>query len=133
MKKLRIALLFLGILSSCSDSEHVGQDYPITSNERIVRDSCGRMNKLTDLLDHNSFKWAMVCWGWHLDYPEFYAAVQRVDPDSWNHIMGPLNQFFFNNRERRDNYLRLFNELDRARALDDLASFFSCHHGKQPQ
>ena len=99
------------------------QDYPLTNNEKVVKRSCGKMNKLTNLLKYDSFRWAVVCWGWHLDYPDFYSAVLKVDPDSWDHLMVSFDEFFFNNRVRRDQYLKLFNDMDKAGALDDFATF----------
>ena len=128
MKKLKLFLvisLCSGIFSSCLDSGKVGQNYPVTINEEMVKDSCGKMNNLTDLLAYDSFKWAMVCWGWHSDYPVFYSAVLNIDSDSWNHLTEPLNQFFFNDRVRRDRYLKSFNRLERDGILDDLETFLA--------
>ena len=113
----------LGFLNSCLNLGDIGPDYPATENEELVKRSCARMNKLTDLLDYDSFKWATVCWGWDQDYPEFYSALLKIDANSWDHIMVPFNKFFFNNKERRDRYLKRFNALDKADLLDDFANF----------
>ena len=127
MKKLRFLPILLCsiLLNSCSDSEPVGGGYPTTSREEEIKRSCGKMNKVSDILDYESFRWATVCWGWDQDYPSFYDAMSKVDSSDWNHLMGPLNEFFFNNRKRRDKYLELFNELDREAALDDLAQLLN--------
>ena len=116
-------LLCAGMMSSCFDSGKLESDYPVTSSEQLVKHSCGKMNKLANVLDYDSFKWAVVCWGWDLDYPEFYQALLRIGPESWNHVMMPLNQFFFNDFDRRNKYLKWFNQLDQAGALDDFATF----------
>ena len=112
-----MCLVGLGILSSCSKDKK--QDYFLTAHEKTVKRSCGEMNKLTNLLEYDSFRWAIICWGWDLDYPDFYSAIQKVDPDSWNHLMISFDEFFFNNKERRYRYLKLFNDLDKFNILKD--------------
>ena len=123
LQRLLSLLLGITVFSACSDQGE--PDFSFTASERRVRHSCAEMNKLTNLLDYQSFKQATVCWGWDRDYPAFYSALLKIDPDAWNHIMTPFDEFFFNHRGRRDKYLKLVNEMERRGVLGDFASLLN--------
>ena len=123
LQRLLFPLLGVAVFSACSDQG--GPDFSFTASERRVRHSCAEMNKLTNLLDYQSFQQATVCWGWDRDYPAFYSALLKIDPEAWNHIMAPFDEFFFDHRGRRDKYLKLVNEMERRGVLDDFASLLN--------
>ena len=120
-------LLFCVVLSvffiSCSGEKNSLRPYPQSFSEQKIERSCSRMNILSNLLDYESFKWASICWGWDVDYPHFYNAFLKINPDAWNHVMGPLDKFFFNDRSNRNKYLKLFNNLEKNGILDDFEVF----------
>ena len=124
MRRFIVFFFIFFIVSSCSDIDDLAY-YPKSQDDLEVEHSCSQMNKVTNLLEYESFQWAMKCWGWDSDYPHFYSAFRKIDSDSWNHLLAPIDEFFFNHLVRRNKFLNLFDILDRGENLDDLVNLIN--------
>ncbi len=93
--------------------------WEITDRERL--EACSNVNFSTDLLKHQNTIYLFKCTDWDEAFPSFYRGILNIDPISWNHFFGPVNDVFLNDRERRDRIFDHIRDLDSKRGLDDLS------------
>jgi hypothetical protein len=91
------------------------------SRELERLNACSKVNFNKNVLLYQNVMDLFVCTKWDEDFPHMYQSMHRISADSWDHIMGPIDQAFVSNQQRRDRVFKNIRELDSKGGLDDLS------------
>ena len=83
--------------------------------------ACSNVNFNKGVLLYKNALDLFVCSRWDEQFPNMYQSMKKVSAASWDHVMGPLDESFISNQERRDRFFKNVHDLDSLGGLDDLS------------
>lgn len=126
MKKSKIKFLlllaFCGLISCQKQSApEVDPDEGWRIKDEARLEACTKVNFSKGLLRHENTIFLFRCSGWDEKFPSLNRGINSINPASWNHFFGPVDDAFLNNKEKRDRIFDHIRLLDSKRGLDDLS------------
>lgn len=91
------------------------------SREMARLQACSNVNFNKGVLLYKNALDLFVCSRWDEQFPSMYQSMKKVSAASWDHVMGPLDESFISNQERRDRFFKNVHDLDSLGGLDDLS------------
>jgi hypothetical protein len=109
-----LTYLIVGLLSlmtfSCQKqkSPNIENNEFRGSREMARLQACSNVNFNKGVLLYKNALDLFVCSRWDEQFPSMYQSMKKVSAASWDHVMGPLDESFISNQERRDRFLKMF-------------------------
>ena len=91
------------------------------SSELERLDACSRVNFNKGVLLYTNALDLFVCNKWNEQFPYMFESMKKVSSASWDHLIGPIDEAFVSDHQRRDKAFKNIRELDSKGGLDDLS------------
>lgn len=124
MKIYQISFLILLLgLGACTDQDtpSVSNTTPRTVREQQVFDNCENFSPSTNLLTKQNVLNLFQCQNWNPEFPNLVNTISNIPENQWNHIWVPIQKYFYDDVEKRNEFISLVIELDEKGGLDDLS------------
>ena len=119
---LRVCVVGL-ILTSCfKQSSLLDKKSEFAISKKFDLVSCGDVSLLNDLLKHKNMINLFSCLGWKNELPNLFKLIEQTNEAEWNFLTGPLEDFFLDNKSRRDRVLSEIIQLNNNHALDGVSN-----------
>lgn len=120
LKYLLLTLVF-GLVWSCSKQELPSFTSEITQTEKDIKQqqACMGFRPYDNQLSYQGTLKLFECNKWNDGFPELYAAVKSIDEATWNFVMKPVDDQFFNSLEGRKKLFSLLKGLDQKGGIAD--------------
>ncbi|WP_372651946.1 hypothetical protein [Halobacteriovorax sp.] len=117
-----IILILLILLGSCfkQDAPEVFSDQTRTRRDFEQLKACSSITFYEGFLYRNNLIDLFVCTSWDKKFVKMFKALVDTPEASWNDLVSPIDSVFFGDRERRDRFIKYYQDLDKDGALDDL-------------
>ncbi|MFN8369675.1 MAG: hypothetical protein U0T83_03515 [Bacteriovoracaceae bacterium] len=101
------------------------QSSNIAAEEKIKEQNCSKINLNKDVLLHANLINFFKCSKWDKEYPELFSSLAKISETSWNNFFIPINEIFFNDRVKRNQWFDLIKKLDEKQGLSDLSTILN--------
>lgn len=115
------SLLVFALSCQKQKSPDIASEETRGSRELERLNACSKVNFNRGVLLYQNVLDLFVCTKWDEDFPHMYQAMHKISAESWDHIMGPIDQVFVSNQQRRDRVFKNIRDLDAKGGLDDLS------------
>ena len=117
-----VLIIFLFALSCQKQSSPDIAPEEVKGSREIDRlNACSKVNFNNGVLLYQNVQALFVCTKWDEQFPHMFDSIKKISAASWDHVMGPIDQTFITNQQRRDRVFRNIRELDSKGGLDDLS------------